>query len=381
MWSAVVALAVVLPANDLVVPPADAEPAVAAFPLAGESGRGTWTITGEYVAWWLRRGYAPPVLTTGPAASQGILGQPGVRPIYGDERLETRHGDRFFGGRVAVEWLDPSGSVGVEGRAFFLERDSTYFTLRYRTDPLVALSYFDASTGREASEIVAGADPQRGLKAGGFVGYSRIELFGEEANLLVPLLRTDDWRVELLAGGRFLQMRDRYHHTATSRFGPDQSILTGVVDNIRVHNAYYGGQVGLRGEYQLDRWFVQMRGTIGVGADVQLVRTFGERLYQTPQQRLVTHAGLFVQPSNSGSFSRTVFDGVGEVGVNVGYRFTDHWRALLGYTLLCWADPLRAASQVDRVVDRSQQSARPAIPFSGEAFWAQGVHVGLEWSW
>ena len=56
-----------------------------------------WTASVEYVNWWLRRGYAPPALTTSSPASQGILDRPDTHVLYGDDRLETRHHDRLRG--------------------------------------------------------------------------------------------------------------------------------------------------------------------------------------------------------------------------------------------------------------------------------------------
>lgn len=348
-----------------------------AQPVQVESPSAGWTVSAEYVIWWLRRGYLPPVLTTSSPSSQGLLGQPDTRMVYGDERLETRHNDQFIGTRFALEWLDATESLGLEGRAFFLERDSTYFTLKQRSQSLLALTYFDGVRGEQASIIVAGPDPQRGLLWGGFVGYSRIELFGEEANLVVPLAREVDWSLDLLVGARFLQMRDRYHHTATNYLLPEKAILTGIVDNYRVHNAFYGGQLGLRGECRWERLFFQGRAALALGADAQLVRTFGERVYHTPQERIVSPYGLFVQPSNTGKFRRCNFDGVGEVAVNLGYQVCDWLRGYVGYTFLYWADPLRAASQVDRFVHPELSK----IPFVGDSFWAHGFNLGLEARW
>jgi hypothetical protein len=352
------------------------------FPAVEAAGP-RWSLGAEYLIWWLRRGQAPPILTTGPDASQGVLGQPGTRVVFGDGRLETRHDDRFIGARVSVDWLNADRSFGLEGRAFFLERDSTYFTLKHRPTPLLALPYTDARTGRPASEIVAGPDPARGALNGGFVGYSRIELFGQEANAVVPLLDDEAWTVDLLAGARFLQMRDRFHQTATSFVLPEQSDLFGVKDNFRIHNAFYGGQLGARLERRFGRLAVQSRFTAALGADDQLIRTFGQRVTATPQIRVETPGGLYVQPSNSGRFERCNFDAVGEVGVNLAYDLRPRVRLIAGYTFLLWADPLRAGDQVDTVVNPQAGTApaRPVIPFKGDVFWAQGASVGLQLRW
>ena len=57
--------------------------------------------------WWLREGRAPAILTAGSAGD--------ARVIYGDERLETRHGDRFNGLRLTLgTWLTSEPGLAVD---------------------------------------------------------------------------------------------------------------------------------------------------------------------------------------------------------------------------------------------------------------------------
>ncbi len=349
----------------------------------GDPAAGPRLLVGvEYVLWWLREGRMPATLTTSSQASRGLLGEPDTRVLYGDERLPTRHGDRFNGVRASLAyWFDDAETLGAEGSAFFLERDSTHFKATSDGGTLLARVY-ENPDGSPASAIIAGAAPA-GLRNGGFVGYTRIELFGEEANLVAPLFDRDGFRLELLGGARFLQMRDRTDLTASGHLLPQQAILYGLEDHYRADNAYYGGQVGLRGELARGRWSLNLRGEIGLGGNAEQVRAFGSSLVHTPTERLVTPAGLTVQASNTGTFDRTALNMVIEVGVNVGYRLTDHARVLGGYTFLLWDGALRSADQIDPVVNpnRGTAPARPAIPFKSDVFWAQGLNVGLEFSW
>jgi hypothetical protein len=358
-----------------------AENALSAVETGGERPR--WFLSGEYLVWWLREGRVPPLLTTSSFASRGLLGQPDTQVLYGDGRLETRHGDRFFGGRVTLEGWFGDGAWGVEGRAFFLERDSTHFKAISDGNTLLARPFFNAATGMADSEVFAGPAAD-GLCTGQFVGYSRIELFGEEANLVRPLIEGDGSRLDLLAGARFLQMRDRLDLTATSRVLPTQATLHGLDDHWRAHDAYYGGQLGLRGEVNRGRWSLGLRGTAGLGGDDQQVRPFGDRIFHTPAGRVETSSSLAVQPSNTGNFHRGELDFVAEAGVNVAYRLTDHWRAFVGYTFLYWNNPVRAGDQVDLTINPVQPSpgpARPTVPFKEDSFWAQGISGGLELRW
>jgi hypothetical protein len=334
------------------------------------------SVDADYVLWWLRRSHLPPVLT-----SNGQV-------IYGDDRLETRHDDRFNGGRFAVDYTGPN--LGIEGRAFFLERDSTYLTIKQGRVADLAFTFTDANTGLPSARVIDGFSPSRGPLIGGFVGYSRIEFFGEECNGVLPIATDGTWRIDLLGGARFLQMRDRYHHTASSRnLAPSNGFEAGAIiyaydDNIRAHNAFYGAQLGVRGEADFGRWFVNGRFTTALGGDDQLIRTWGDHLVATPLARVSTPVGLFIQPSNSGSFRRFAVDGTSEVAVNVGYRLTQRISLKLGYTFLVWYAPIRATDQLDTVINTTQNlggPARPAIPFKSEPFWAQGLNLGLDVRW
>lgn len=363
-------------AGDRVKPPSDDAGACACDEFAPETSV-RWTVGAEYLLWWLREGRAPPLLTTGPATSQGILGNDGTRVLYGNDRLETRHGDRFNGIRLtAGYWFEDAQTIGLEGRAFFLERDSTYFKATSPGDVLLARPY--SVGGEPTSQIIAGPGPAGDL-SGGFIGYSRVEFFGQEANLVTKLVEIPRFRADLIAGARFLQMRDRADFTSSGRVLPAQAILFGTEDHFRTHDFFYGGQLGLRGEYDIGRWFVNLRGTAAVGGNAEQVRAFGDHLYQTPTQRTDLPYGLLVQTGNTGTFSRTVVSGVFEVGGNLGYQVTSWCRAFAGYTLLWWDSPIRAADQADLL--QSPGWTRPGVPFREDFFWAQGVNAGLQLTW
>ncbi|HEV3256208.1 MAG TPA: BBP7 family outer membrane beta-barrel protein [Gemmataceae bacterium] len=369
--------------------PADAVPAfVADESTPGQEGQGNrWYGRTEYLLWWLREGRVPPLLTTGSFANGGVLGAADTKVLYGDDRLKTRHDDRFNGIRLALGyWLDAEQDLGVEAGAFFLERDSTYFKATSAGDVLLARPFINALDGSPMSEVIAGP-AAGGMRNGGFNGYSRVEFFGQEVNLVAPLAGAGDARLELLAGARFLQMRDRLDLTATGRLLPDQAVLFGLTDHFRADDQFYGGQVGVRAERVLGRWLLSVRGQAALGGTEQVVRAFGDRTYQTPLTKVVQPFGLAVLPSNSGRSTNTDLDAVYEVGANLGYQVTSYLRGFAGYTFLYWNNPVRAGDQVDLVVNPSQLTgplagpARPLVPFREDAFWAQGLNAGMEVRW
>jgi hypothetical protein len=336
----------------------------------------------EYVLWLLREGHIPPILTTSSPASAGLLTASDTRILYGDDRIETRHGDRFNGLRFTLGyWLTESPLLGIEGEFFFLERDSTHFKATSNGSELLAFPYTSATTGLPASAIIAGPSPN-GLLRGGFVGYSRIELFGQQASLVGVLADGPRGRLEALGGARFLEMRDRLDLTSASYILPAQATLLSFADNYRVHDVFYGAQAGLRGTLNTGRWSLQVRGLMALGGDDQEVRTFAANLMQTPLTRNVLNTGLFVQDSNLGTFRRGAFDMVYETGVNLGFQVTPRITVFGGYTFLWWVNPIRAGDQVDTTLNLTGAGpARPAIPFRENSFWAQGLNAGVAFRW
>jgi hypothetical protein len=307
--------------------------------------------------------------------------------LYGDDRLVTRHDDRFNGLRVYFGyWLDDAQTLCVEGSAFFLERDSTHFKATSDGSQVLARPFINALVGSPASEVIAGPS-QFGPRDGQFVGYSRIELFGEEANFKTPLFTSECGRVELLIGARFLQMRDRVDLAATGHPLANPSTLLGLTDHIRVEDHFYGGNLGLTSEWTRGRWELCLTGEVAPGVTDAPVRAFGDRLFQTPTQRVMVPYGLAVQPSNSGNFAHSEFDVVSQISLNASCRLSNRVTIFMGYTFLYWANPLRAGDQPDLAVNPTLTTgsphgpSSPVIPFRTDSFWAQGVNAGVQLSW
>jgi hypothetical protein len=344
-----------------------------------------WYVGGEFLWWYLRQERVPPLLTTGPAASQGILGQPGTQILYGDEKIKSRH-DRFIGFRGTVGlWLDEEQTWAAEVRAFILERDSSNFTIK-PTGQFLARPYINATTGQHASEIISGQLPNGDALLGSFNAYSRIEMFGQEANLVGLLWEDEAVRLEGLAGGRFLQLRHRLDLTSSGKTLPDLSIHYGVRDHFQTFNKFFGVQLGLRGGLEWNGFFLRAGGTVAVGGTDEEIRTKAQRVTHTPMVREEQPLGLYVLPTNTGRYQRVVIDVVSEAQVMLGYKLTEHWRVMFGYTFLHWLNPVRSGGdQIDAIdpgqITGSSLVARPVMPFKDDFFWAQGMSVGMEIVW
>src|SRR5262249_12536514 len=168
-----------------------------------------------------------------------------------------------------------------------------------------------------------------------------------------------------------------------------------LVDQFKTVNNFYGGQLGLSGEIRWGRFYVDMRGLVAIGVTHQRAGINGMTPFFQPAGNLVftQHGGILALPTNIGGHTRTVFSVVPEVGLNVGYQLTDNLRIYVGYTVIVWTNVARPGQQIDRTINSNQLPtvagpgslgggpARPAFSFHETTFWAQGLNLGLEYTW
>lgn len=346
-----------------------------------------WRVRVDYLYWYLRELRVPPMLTFAPEGGSGVIGEPGTIIARGDGRLRSRH-HRYIGVRATVDlWVNQEEDRRFQVRGFFLERDSSYFTVKYDRVPTLAVPYVDATTGRQQALIVQGVTPEGERRHGGSVVYSRIEVFGEEGNYVWGLYDSEASHLDVFVGGRFLQMRERLDQTASYRILPEDSTLVGIEDHLQTFNRFYGVQAGLAGDLQFGRWSLLGRAAVALGGTEQLLRTKAGRVIHTPERRDTVGYGLRVLPGNTGRFHRGVFDVVTDVELGVGFDVTRHIRLCAGYSFLTWTRLLRPGDQLEPI-NLSQVSPsglrgplQPTIPFREDFFWAHGVNVGLEVRW
>ena len=88
------------------------------------------------------------------------------------------------------------------------------------------------------------------------------------------------------------------------------------------------------------------------------------------------------------SYSHEWRDVVPEVGINLGYQFTNHIRGFIGYNFLYWSNVVRPGNQIDQAVNPNLippsipgGPSRPTFDFHGSDFWAQGINFGLDIRW
>jgi hypothetical protein len=304
--------------------------------------------------------------------------------VCGD--LVSRH-HRFIGVRPRLGyWFDDEHDFGLEVSAFFLERDSSNFSVK-PTPTFFARPYVNAVDHSPGAEIVSGTLPDGAVRRGGINVYGRNELFSQEISAMREWRHGQAIRWQILAGARFAQLRNRLDITATGYDEPELAVLYGVTDHFQTFNKFHGGQVGLWAEYQAGCWFVNLAGSIALGGNDQLVRTKAQRMVQTPTSQDIQPLGLYILPTNSGAFGRTVLDGIAEFRATIGWQPRECLRIQFGYTIFEWLNTIKSGDQIQPINTNQilgtpyQGPAQPTIPFKEATYWAQGVSVGLELSW
>ena len=378
---------------------ATAAPAVAqTFPGASDRLYGT----AEYLLWWMKDSPAPtPLIATDRldvAGSQVVLGG---RDIDSGER----HGGRFTLGY----WLTRDQTWGIEGKVFFLPETTVtngVFSSGADGSQQLAAPFFSvipSPSGRPPGEagFFLAAPGNFGLTARESLTSS---MKGGELNVARRVAGGPAWRLEWLGGFRYLDLKETYTFSVDSPLVPP---VPGHVYQFRdvfdARNRFYGGQLGVRGEYRRGSWIAGGTAKMALGVMRQAVDVSGGFVTSEfnpilgPDDQLLGFGaaqqfgtGFFAQRTNIGSHDRNVFAVVPELSLNVGYDLTSWASVFVGYTFLYASNVARAANQIDRNLNPSQSEllsagpspapagpAAPAFKFRGTDFWAQGLNVGV----
>jgi hypothetical protein len=371
------------------------------YPAGMRGPLGQWWVSAEYLRWKVREARTPPLVTAGPLADPrgGVLGDPATQILFGGAiSFNWQNGFRVGLGY----WFDESQTLGLEGSFFYLVQQINKFTAGPTPGTFVGRPFFDVAPGLngEAAEEVAGTN-----LTGSVTVKLSTKLLGGELNLRTNLgsdVWPDGWsyHVDGLVGFRFLQLQESLSIVENlvvlvpaGALNPGDGLA--VMDEFKTRNSFYGGQIGLDGELRWGRWFLNVRGKVAFGVTHQLVTIDGQTMFFQPAGNLVATqpGGLLALPTNMGGHTRTVFSVVPEVGLNLGYQLTEHWRIFAGYTVLYWSHVARPGQQIDRVINSNQLPsiagpgglgggpARPMLSIRDTSFWVQGLNLGAELTW
>ena len=376
---------------------------------------GIWA-KADYLLWTEKGTSIPALVTQGSIndAHPGALDQPGTVVLYGDNLIndESRSGFRFQAGM----WLNRCATVGFE--AEFLNLGDEDFNFHQWSDgsTIIARPFNDASQSPFAPRAELVAFPRGNPNSlDGTIDVNAVTHFnGAGARLLVTLCRQDGcwtdecgcttyhdrFRMILTGGYRYLDLEDRLG--VSERLTTSAGIVPGtedvgteafaIDDVFHTHNTFNGGELGLKFEFQRNRWGLELFPRVGLGSTHSEVTINGSTV-ATDATGVETTApgGLLAQPTNSGTHVQDMFSVVPEIDVNASWQATAHTKLVLGYSFLYWNNVARVGEQIDTAVNATTlpnspvpatgDTTRPKFTFAETGYWAQGLNAGVDIRW
>jgi hypothetical protein len=394
------------PRADTTVPSAITAPTATA-PVVNEVdvnpwGRRIW-FDADWLHWWTRSGPLNyPLVVTGSLADPrpGVIGQPGTVPLFdGPLGYSAANGVRLGAGI----WLDGEQRYGIEARGFLLNVSRLSQSFASNGDTILTRPFFDTTTNDIQTFDIARPDVL-GRLAGTFTVNSTSRLGGGEINFRDNLLRSNWFSVSGIAGVRYLCLTETLDMSEIAVNMAPGFIFTGTPvpinsvatfnDSFGTRNQFYGGQLGARLEGKVGRIIIGLDGKLAMGVNNQQINIVGASSVVQPDGVVRTSpGGVLAQPTNMGQFNSSHFSLVPEVGVDLGLQVTSWMQVRVGYNFLYWTEVIRPGGQLDPVLNGNQVPgvdrfgmfpggpARPAVLFNQDHYWAQGLSVGLRFTY
>lgn len=355
----------------------------------GEPAQEHGWVSAEMLLWWFDGNDTPPLVTTGPLASMGIIGRPGTSVLYGDEGVgdRARLGFRLTGGL----WL--TESLGAEVYTMWVGNDnSTDFSATSVAGvPLISRPYFDALTNNEDAFLVGFPN----LVDGTTSVTSKSKLYS--SGLLFRSVLTEDAasRIDFVGGYRYanvqdsLVLREDLTWQGGGLFANGSSIR--IQDGFQAVNNFHGGDLGLNAIMRQGRVTFDVMGRLAIGSVFRRAEIGGSTSVAVPNGPMATaEGGLLALASNSGVFKHDRTSLLPQLDVNLRFQATEHISLGLGYSLFYMTNVWRSGTMIDRSVNTNQVQflGGGVPPFPGPVaprtllkdttFWAQGINFCAE---
>ncbi len=348
----------------------------------GSDGR--WSVSAEALFAWFKSSPTPvPIIT------DSYLDAPGVNILLGGGSVDSNPNAGF---RITGAYRVDS-RIGVEAGGFYIPTRSASSGVSSTGQPGsidLYLPYFDVTENRENVTEISYWPEYRGSAQATLSN----NLGGGELNATWTMPSQEGWRVALLGGFRFLQLRESYTVTTSSPYNPPNPVdVWNTTDAFDARNRFFGLQLGARAAYDSGPWVGGIIGKVAFGTMQQRVSVNGfleTNDYNDYGPTQTFSGGYFALPSNSGDHSHSTFAAVPELTLNLGYRLTPRATVYVGYSFLYMSNVARPGEQINRNINPTQSvaygydppatlvgPAQPDFSFSTTDFWAQTVSIGL----
>lgn len=352
-------------------------------PLAPDS---RWSLGAEALAGWFRKSPTPV-----PIIADSYLDDPAANVMLGGGAMDTNPNAGFrLTGAYRVD-----SRLSVEAVGFYMPSRSTSNSVSSTGEPGsidLYLPYFNVNTGREDITEISFWPTYRGSAR----VTLRNNLGGGELNAAWTMPSHDGWRTDLLAGVRFLQLRESYTIDTSSPYNPpNPADIWNTTDSFDARNRFLGLQVGARAAYDRGPWVMGIAGKLALGSMQERVSINGHletNDYNDYGPTQIFPGGYFALPTNSGDHTRNTFAVVPEIALNLGYRITPQLTLFATYSFLYVSNVARPGEQIDRNINPTQSvawgndppavlsgQASPSFNFNTTDFWAQTLSIGASY--
>ena len=325
----------------------------------------------EYLGWWKQGMDLPPLVTTNPTADP-TLEDADTTILFGDDTVNK---DATSGGRSTIGiWADSCHLRGLEFTYMGLGSETTSFHASGDDYDILGRPFFNIQDRSADASLINSTTPANT----GWVNVTAETTFqGTELLYRRVTRRSPSSQVDLLLGWRWLQLEDDLLIAqSVTQAGVGTVALS---DRFDTENNFHGAECGIEFSQPLSYcWTFELLGKLAIGGTHSSVLIDGQQTSDADQ-------GLLALDSNSGTHSRNSFSAVTEIGLSMKRRFQCGVEATFRYTLVYWGDVTRAGDQIDLDVDprqippSPQSGTHPALLMDTTDFWAQGLHIGLEY--
>ena len=348
----------------------------------------------SYMNVWSKGSTAPPLVTTSTPTFGGVIGAGDTRVLYGgDIGTGAGNGGKLdFGG-----WL--TRDFGAGGSFMAVSPHTTDFSMS--TDgtgaPLLAIPYIDVFPAPASNNArIIGApvgSPQAGSATGTITIDHSTEILGADAYLRTNLFSGPGFRLDLIGGYQYSQIRDNLTLQATTT-NVTGTFLPGstspgdtrfLEDRFDADNNFHGGTLGLMSDMRYRRLKVSMAFKVAFGTMQQRVTVNGlENRSYDPS--FPVSAGTFALNTNIGTYEQNLDAVIPSLELKVGYDVWCGVHAFVGYNATYWSEVVLAANTINPRLDDRQFSdldiigaaTEPEFFFNSTDFWMQGLTFGIE---
>ncbi|MEO9591966.1 BBP7 family outer membrane beta-barrel protein [Rhodopirellula bahusiensis] len=323
-------------------------------------------IRADYMQLWVDGQHAPSLGTTGGAGTArddaGEIGQVGTETLYGGMLGDdSRAAGRFEIGR----YLGDTG-LAISGSILFSEDISSRFSADGSQYSILARPYVDVTPGGinngEAADLIQFNNDLRGNLS----VDSSTEFGGADVLMRALLINQRGRQMESFVGYRFLQLDDRLtihdeRRALVDGGGMQAGSLLEQTDDFSVENRFHGATMGIRSTTSGPVWSFNTAVQLGIGVTHSSVAASGASVSTEPQAGggVITsrsNTGLLVRSTNSGVREFDELAVAPEIQLSVTRHFWNDWDVTIGYQFLYLSRVMRAAEQIDPLLNLSDLS-------------------------